>query len=455
MPPYDLRMASRARVRAWLGAVMALIAAAGVALVSLPAEQTAGPGQSGQGMPMGAIQPADPSAVDAVRGDAVTALLERRAAAVRDRDEAAFLATVDPQAEPWFREAQQDLFDNLGDIPLAHWSYAVDAADVLDVTTLPEPDPTAEELWAPGVELRYALRGVDSAPTARDLGYLFARRGDAWYLHSDTALSELGRRTWRGPWDFGPCQVVTTEFGLVLAHPGSQPMVDRLVRELDPAVRSVTEVWGADWSGKVALLLPDSPAEMRALVGPDFPVESVVAVATADRVDSAANQALGQRVVLSPVGARALSVASLKVVLRHEITHVAARGRTVDGSPMWLLEGFADYVGYRDSGLTLAQGAPDLAAQVRASGPPPGLPEDRSFRADGKELDLAYQQAWSIARYIAERFGEGELVELYRSVAGAGPVSAADTDALLRGAIGLDRASLQVQWREHLRGALG
>ncbi|MFC7613779.1 hypothetical protein ACFQV2_09535 [Actinokineospora soli] len=260
---------------------MALIAAAGVALVSLPADQVAPPGQSGEGRPMGAIPPAEPSAVDAVRGDAVTALLERRAAAVRERDLDAFLATVDPEAEPWFREAQQDLFDNLGDVPLAHWSYAVDAADVLDLTGLPEPDATAAELWAPGVELHYALRGVDPAPTARDLGYLFARRGDAWYLHSDTALSELGRRTWRGPWDFGPCQVVTTEFGLVLAHPGSQPMVDRLVRELDPAVRSVTEVWGSDWPGRVALLLPDSPAEMRALVGPDFPVESVVAVATA------------------------------------------------------------------------------------------------------------------------------------------------------------------------------
>ncbi|WP_258908102.1 hypothetical protein [Actinokineospora sp. UTMC 2448] len=448
-------MASRARVRAWLGAIVAVIAAAGVALVSLPGDESGPLGQSGQGRPMGAVPPAEPSAVDVLRGDAVSALLERRASAVRDRDRQAFLATVDPQAEPWFREAQQDLFDNLDGVPLAHWSYAVDPADVLDLAGLPDADRTATELWAPGVELHYALRGVDTVPTARDMGYLFARRGDAWYLHSDTALSELGRRTWRGPWDFAPCQVVATDAGLVLAHPGSQPMVDRLVRELDPAVRAVADVWGADWSGKVALILPDSPAEMRALVGPDFPVESVVAVATADRVDTAANLAVGQRVVLSPVGARALSVASLKVVLRHEITHVAARGRTVDGSPMWLLEGFADYVGYRDSGLTLAQGAPDLAALVRDTGAPPGLPDDRSFRARDKELDLAYQQAWSIARFLAERFGERELVELYRSVAGAGPVSAAETDSLLLAAVGLDRAALLDEWRGHLKEVLG
>ena len=122
---------------------------------------------------------------------------------------------------------------------------------------------------------------------------------------------------------------------------------------------------------------------------------------------------------------------------------------------MWLLEGFADYVGYRESGLSLAQGAPDLAELVAASGPPPALPEDRSFRAEGTELDLAYQQAWSVARFIAERHGEAALVALYRSLAGAGPVSAARTDDLLREAIGLDRAALQAQWREHLGAALG
>jgi hypothetical protein len=133
---------------------------------------------------------------------------------------------------------------------------------------------------------------------------------------------------------------------------------------------------------------------------------------------------------------------------------VAARGRTVDGSPMWLLEGFADYVGYRDSGLDLAQGAPDLAALVRASGPPPGLPEDRAFRAADRELDLAYQQAWSIARFLAERYGEAKLVGLYRAVAGAGPVSASETDRLMRAAVGLDRAALLAQWREHLSETL-
>ncbi|WP_018685732.1 hypothetical protein [Actinokineospora enzanensis] len=445
------------RARAWLSAAVAVLALAGIVVISLPAAPAQPRAQAGQGQPMGAVPPPSESVdtADAQRATAVTDLLRRRAAAMLDRDEAAFTATLDPNADPAFLDEQRALFANLGDIPLDTWSYGLRADDTLDVASLPAPaaDPTAE-LWAPSVDLRYALRGIDQTPTSRPMGYLFAKRAGVWYLRSDTALNDLGRRSWRGPWDFGPCVVTPTAHGLVLAHRGSQPMVDRLVRELDSSVEAVSEVWGDAWPKRVAMILPDSLPEMRALVGPDFPVESVVAVAIADRVDTARHTATGQRVVLSPTGARALSLSSLRVVLRHEITHVAARAETVDGSPMWLLEGFADYVGYRDSGVTLAQGAPDLARRVRDSGPPTALPDDREFRARDRSLDLAYQQAWSIARFVADRFGEARLVALYRAVAGAGPISASDTDDLLRQVIGMDRRGLLQAWQGYLRTTL-
>jgi hypothetical protein len=248
--------------------------------------------------------------------------------------------------------------------------------------------------------------------------------------------------------------VTATDAGIVLAHPGGEEMAQRLTGELDSSVAAVTAVWGNGWSQRVALLLPDNPEEMRALVGPSFPIDSVVAVAVADRVDTDRHQVSGQRVVLNPGGSRALSVASLRVVLRHEILHVAARAETVDGAPMWLLEGFADYVGYRDSGITVAQGAPDLAEEVHRSGAPPDLPEDKEFRSSGRDLDLAYQQAWSVSRFVAERFGENVLLALYRKLAGAGPVSATMTDDLLRQALGLDRAGLVAGWRQYLVQAL-
>lgn len=447
-----LTVQRRAKIRTWLGAAVAVTVLAGLALVSFPGAGPPPAATGGPGQPMGAVSPA-PNVDQASRSDAVTDLLHRRAQAVLTHDEQAFLATIDPKAAPEFVTTQRRLFANLAGVPFDTWGYRVHADDSLDLTGLPDTGP-ADELWAPAVDLRYALRGADLVPTDRSMGYLFARHGDIWYLRSDTALDGLGRRTWRGPWDFAPCVVTTTEHGIVLSHPGSEPMVERLVRELDSSVAAVSELWPTSWSQRVALLLPDSPGEMRALVGPDFPVESVVAVAVADRVDNKTRTVAGQRVVLSPSGIRALSVASLRIVLRHEITHLAARADTVDGSPIWLLEGFADYVGYRDSGVTLAEGAPDLAKRVRQEGPPTALPEDRAFRSNGSELDLAYQQSWSLARYIADRYGEPTLIAVYRKLAGAGPVSATETDAMLRELLGVDRAALVEGWRSYLREAL-
>lgn len=430
----------------------------GLVLVAVPG-QGPFPAPPGPGQPLGAATPPPADEADRTRAEAITDLLARRAEAVRERDERAFLATVDPAADEVFRYNQRRLFQNLATVPFSTWSYELNPDDTLDVADLPaEQTAGAAEVWAPAVDLRYALRGGDVTPTNRAMGYLFARRADAqgggWYLRSDNALDGLGRRTWRGPWDFAPCEVTQTRHGIVLSHPGNDQMVERLARELDPSVRAVGEIWPSSWSERVVLVLPDSPGEMKALVGPDFPVDSVVAVAVADRVDNARHTATGQRVVLSPTGVRALSLPSLRVVLRHEITHLAARADTVDGSPTWLLEGFADYVGYRDSGLTLEEGAPDLAKRVRESGPPASLPEDRAFRASGSDLDQAYQQSWSLARFIAQRYGEDRLVELYRTLAAVGPASARKTDDMLRDVLGMDRAKLVGDWQSYLREAL-
>jgi hypothetical protein len=443
---------NRAGLRAWLGAAVAAILLLGITVVSGPGTgETPSPGP---GQPLGALSP-QPRA-DLTRTDAVTAMLNRRASAIRDRDEQAFLATIDPGADEAFVAAQRELFENLADVPFAEWSYRLKPEDALDVTDLPKKVTSgADEVWAPGVDLRYALRGGDVAPTNRVMGYLFVRHGDTWYLRSDDALDRLGRRSWRGPWDFGPCQVTTTEHGIVLSHPGDERMVKRLAAELDSSVRAVSELWPTPWSKRVVLMLPNSASEMRALVGAkDFPVDAVVAVAVADRVDNATRSVTGQRVVLSPSGVRALSATSLRVVLRHEITHVAARADTVDGSPTWLLEGFADYVGYRESGVSLAEGAPDLMQKVADEQLPRSLPEDRAFRMSGPDLDQAYQESWSLATYIAAEYGEPALVELYRELASAGAVSARATDGMLRGVLGLDRAALVQGWQEFLRKAL-
>lgn len=367
------------------------------------------------------------------------------------------MSTVDPKADSGFLAAQRRLFHNLRGVPLRTWSYPLDTGDVVDVRKVHQRDAdSADELWAPKVELRYALSGVDTQPTSRQLGYLFVRRGDDWYVESDTALQDAGVDTWRGPWDFEPCEVRYTNQGLVLSHPSGAQIAQRVAAQLDGAIAEVNAVWGDDeWSGRVGVLVPSGEQEMRALVGNEFAVDSIAAVAIAAGSDSHTHTATGQRVVFNPNGANKLSDLALRVVLRHEITHIAVRGYTKDGAPMWLLEGFADYVGYRDSGLAMAQAAPNLAAQVRELGPPAGLPSDAQFRADSGQLELAYQQSWSVNRYIAERFSEDTLVQLYREIAMAGRVSARQLDNELRSVLGFSLTELVQGWREFLRTSFG
>ncbi|MCE6997703.1 basic secretory family protein [Saccharothrix sp. S26] len=391
-----------------------------------------------------AVVPATPPAASAAtsRPDAVRALLDRRARAVLERDEAAFAADLDPRADAGFRQRQLDLFRNLAGVPLAEWEYRLDGA--ADAPTGLEL-PAADEVWAPDVRLSYRLGGVDVEPSSQVMAYLFTRHDGRWYLNSDTALEPLGKRTWRGPWDFGPCQVRAGTGGFVLSHPGGEALASRALAELDGAVTAVTEVWGQAWARQVAVLVPASPDEMVALVGPGFATGAIAGVAVADRVDPDTRTARGQRVVLNPDSAGALSPLALRVLLRHEITHVATRGDTVDGAPMWVLEGFADYVGYRRSDVPPEKAAPHLAARVRRA-LPTALPSDADFRGDA--MELAYQQAWSVNLYLASTLGEPGLVALHRRLA---RVRASEVDGVLLEATGGDTAALVRGWQDFLR----
>lgn len=435
-------MTGAARFRAWLVAAIAATLLGGVVL--LVGQPAAGPNAAAPTAPdpTGQGSPTLPEA----RLTEVTALLRSRATAIMHRDRPGFLATVDPNASQQFHDAQAAMFDNLAGVPLSAWSYDVDPTDA---ATVPKSAFPADELWAPAVQLEYGLQTVDRDPTSKPMGYLFARHGTNWYLASDTLTSH---QTWRGPWDFGPVTVLKTKSGLVLAHPDEAGLAHKIAGELDSDVAAVNAVWDQPWPREVAVLVPDSDDELKAFVGPEFAVDSIAAVAVADRVDNGNHSAVGQRVVLNPDNADKMPATSLRVVLRHEMTHIAARGYTVDGTAMWMLEGFANYVGYRDSGISLAVGAADVADLVKAGTPPADLPANGDFAAGGDKINLAYDEAWTLTSFIADTFGQHALVTLYLRVAGGSPTT--DVDKQLHDVLGVDKAGLIAGWQDYLRRKL-
>src|SRR6185295_220153 len=149
-----------------------------------------------------------------------------------------------------------------------------------------------------------------------------------------------------------------------LGGPQTRPLLDRVSGEMDDAVRAVTAFWGADWPRNIVVVATGSDEQFRALAGggPD------IAAATT-----------GQRIVLAP-GASAMSDDALRIVLRHELFHYAARSRTALDAPRWLTEGVADFVGRPAA----PRPGPAQAANLAQ------LPTDADLDTEGATRSLAY-----------------------------------------------------------------
>ncbi|WP_084505631.1 hypothetical protein [Nocardia harenae] len=255
---------------------------------------------------------------------------------------------------------------------------------------------------------------------------------------------------------YGPliAEVARTAGGesLVVGHEERAADVAALAAELPAAVDAVTAVWGEEWARTALLVVADSPAEFAGLIRATGPVSpELAAAAIADPFRPGTTPA-GQRVVFSPDAGRRLGPDGLATLLRHELTHVAARAVTSDAAPQWVLEGFADYTAHRARPAAFAATAPTLTAALRAGAGPADLPTDADFR--GRDAVQAYERAWSAQAYIADAFGEQAVPRLYRRLA-AGPLDPAAEDAALRAELGVGRAELVAGWLGWIAGQSG
>lgn len=208
-----------------------------------------------------------------------------------------------------------------------------------------------------------------------------------------------------------------------LGGPQTRPLLDRVSGEMDDAVRAVTAFWGADWPRNIVVVATGSDEQFRALAGggPD------IAAATT-----------GQRIVFAP-GASAMSDDALRIVLRHELFHYAARSRTALDAPRWLTEGVADFVGRPAA----PRPGPAQAANLAQ------LPTDADLETEGATRSLAYDRAWWFARYIADRYGTDTLQRLYEKACGPGHPG---IETAIPDTVGADMAEVLADWRRWLAG---
>ncbi|MET4614238.1 hypothetical protein ABIC28_005251 [Rhodococcus sp. PvR044] len=399
--------------------------------------------------PRGAEGAAAVNPYEQARRAGVQDLLNRWAGAVRAGDTDALAALFDRAAAPEFLASEIRRSEHLAAVPLADWGYEIGSDPETPVPTDLAEQLDATDVWAVPAYLRYAVEGADAGSTRKPVSLIVARRGENWTLVSDRSLPEYGRHTWRGPWDFGPVVVREVETGshssVVLGHSDQEELIDAIAADLADAVSSVTELWGPDWSQRALVVVSSSQEEFMEQVGADHSGSDIAAVAVSDVVEPGSDSATGQRVVFSPAASERLDEDTRHSVLRHELTHVAARAATTDGSPMWMLEGFADYAGHRDADAPVGRAAPILAAAVVAHGPPTRLPVDADFMAGGERAQAAYELAWSVSAFVADRFDEPTLRELYVDLA-TGPVDSHELDVKLHEAVGLSASEFVTDW---------
>ena len=129
------------------------------------------------------------------------------------------------------------------------------------------------------------------------------------------------------------------------------------------------------------------------------------------------------------------------MVITHEATHVATHAST-SPAPIWLVEGFADYVALSSQRLPVTTTAARIIALVRRSGTPQHLPGRAEFATGAAHLEARYESAWLACRLLAREAGPANLVAFYEAVDAGGAVAPE-----MRRSFGFGPAAFVRQWR--------
>lgn len=353
---------------------------------------------------------------DMARATALHALLARRAHAVLTRNRAEFLATDDP-VQPRFRAQQARAFDSMAAVPFATWSYAFDDT-APPLPPLPSTQRYGVTTYAPSAfQLMYRIKGFDVTPNDVPQTPTFVQRDGQWYIASFSDYASTAQPTGVDIWDFGPVRAVRAPNVLVLGHPGSLALMREIAADTSVAIPRVTAVWGPRWARRVVVYVPSTQRELGDIVGDAGDLSQIVALASAE-VQSCPSrpQPSGDRVGINPKTWPTVPPVLRLSVLTHELTHVASRADTSACTPTWLVEGFADYVGYRGTGWSAKVLSPELASDVARGRIPTHLPTDQAFDGSSTTLGQAYEEGFLACRLIASRWSERTLVHFYIAV---------------------------------------
>lgn len=211
-------------------------------------------------------------------------------------------------------------------------------------------------------------------------------------------------------------------------------------RSVGAARRELPRPLAARWPDRVVVEVPGDNAGFEAVLGAapgSYAGTAAVTRAEGPRTDAAV------RIVVNPALARRPAL-ERRLTLVHETVHVATRSGS-SPAPLWAVEGLAEYVAYaaEPGGRVATERA--LAGALRRDGLPSQLPADGDFAAGVPGVDVAYAEAWTACRTVADHRSAAALGRFYARLDAGDPVGVAAPDTL-----GVDEAGLRGWWRTAL-----
>ncbi|WP_369053606.1 hypothetical protein [Kineococcus terrestris] len=399
-------------------------------------------------------------AVHELRVEHVRSLLRRRADALLAGDLAAAAVPVLTRTA-----AERDLL-RLRDGRAAAARPLELAADVTALTA-PRTGPGGGVGASAHVVLRSRLPGEGRTATAAAVLGL-RRDGERWWLAPGPVDGPVQ------PWEVGALEVREVPGGAVVLVRTGAPAAGATAGATTGATTgavtdAVTDVvaavaadvgadladaaaragaaWGADPPRAAVLVAADAAAAARLAGTSEQRAALVDALTTGGRHDLPGGRRGAARVVVQAGRFAGLTRTGRRVVLTHELVHVATRagGSTDPAAPRWLAEGYADVVARAGRGLDPRALAEPVLRDLGAGGAV-DVPADEDFTGGPGEstgdaaLQRAHAAAWTLVASTARHHGLPALTALHRRLNAADrPATASAREALLAAA-----------WREHL-----
>jgi hypothetical protein len=369
--------------------------------------------------PSGAVPRPDPTG-------AAASLRRLEDAVASTRPDAA--AALAPGDDAHAAELLTAVVTNAGELRVADFSARyVDAVGGVD--------PAGR--WAAAVDLTWRFDGFDREPVHEEVLVGFELHDGA------VGITSFGGGDRRSPlWLSGPVEVRRSADTLVLATTAAE--ADLVAGRAEAAVPVVRDVLAA-WRGRLVVEVPASEQGVDAVLAADPGSYAGIAAVSAS-VDGTLAPGSQVHVFVNPDVYDGLDPVGGQVVMSHEATHVATGAPLTSGVPLWLLEGFADYVALHEVDLPITTTAGQIIALVRKDGAPDHLPGQAEFDESDSHLGAAYESAWLACLVLADRGGRRPLVSLYEGVS-----RGRDVDGELQRLFGLSEAELTSLWRQRLQ----